>query len=303
VRANTKPSTVLAAIGALAALAAGTVAMSGCGASATLDPVARAAQVTSRQEGARFSLKLQFASSLLPSGLAITANGYVDQRHRAAHMSMDLSGFPGASALSGEGAGTIQMIIRYPVIYMNMPLLASKLPEGKTWLKLDIAKAAQAAGINASQLSSLNQTDPTQFLQYLRGSSGNVTVTGSETLFGVSTTRYHTTLQLGHVLDQLPEAQRGAAKALLEKLGTAGGIPVDVWIDAQARLRRIQMSIGATLPSGATGAPAGSSLSGEITVDFTSYGRVPEIVAPPASQVLDASALPGVGLAGAPAGG
>jgi hypothetical protein len=304
-RANAKPSTVLAAIGALVALAAGAFAMSGCGASATLDPVARAALLTSRQEGARVSLKMQFDSPLIPGGFAITADGYVDQRHRSAQMNVSLAGIPGASALTGEGGASIEMIMQYPVIYMKMPFLSSKLPEGKSWLKLDIAKAAQAAGINAAQLSSLNQTDPTQFLQYLRASSGNVTATGSETLFGVPTTRYHATLQLSHVLDQLPDAQRAAAKAMLEKLGNAGAIPVDVWVDAQGRLRRMQMSISAAVPAGTAGTAAGTSqsFSGAITVDLTSYGRVPPIVAPPSSQVLDASALAGAGLAGLHSGG
>lgn len=301
---HSKTRKVLAAVGSIAALGATAAALGGCGASAALDPVARAAQVTSRQQGARVALRIQFASSLLPSGFSITASGYVNERQGSARMSMDLSGIPGASALSGEGAGTIQMIIRYPVIYMQAPALASRLPAGKTWIKLDVAKAAQAAGIDSSQLGSLNQTDPTQFLQYLRASSGNVTATGSETLFGVSTTRYHATLQLGRVLDQLPDAQKSVAKGLLDKLGNGGAIPVDVWVDAGGRLRRMQMSIGLTLPVGSAGATTGTSpsLSGTVTVDFTSYGPVPPILAPPSSQVFDASALAGA-FPGAQAGG
>jgi hypothetical protein len=290
-RANTK---TIKALAVLAALAAGG-AVSGCGASATLDPIARAAEVTSRQTGARISLTMQLSSSALPGGLAITANGYIDERHRSGEMSMDLSGIPSASALPGGGVGTVQMIFQYPVIYMNMPFLAGRLPEGKTWMKLDLTKAAQTAGIDVSQLSSLNQTDPTQFLTYLRASSGDVATVGSESLDGVPTTHYRATLQLSRILDRLPAGQRGSVQTALEKLGDASAIPVEVWVDTQGRVRRMQLSIDPT------GAPAAGG-SGTITISFTSYGPVPAIVPPPSSQVFDASEMAAAGIASGSSG-
>src|SRR5690242_15749608 len=104
--ANTRTAKALAT---LAVLAAGGGTVSGCGASATLDPIARAAEVTSHQEGASISLTMRFSSSSLPGGFAITANGYIDERHRSGEMSMNLAGIPGAAALPGSGAGTVQM--------------------------------------------------------------------------------------------------------------------------------------------------------------------------------------------------
>ena len=296
-RANT--AKYLAALAAVAALAAGGVAVSGCGTSETLDPIARAAEVTSQQTGAKISLTMQLSSASLPGGgLAISAHGYIDNRDRSGEMSMDLSGIPGASALPGGGAGTVQMIFQYPVIYMNMPFLAGKLPEGKTWMKLDLTKAAQAAGLNLSQLSSLDQTDPTQFLEYLRASTGAVTTVSSESLDGVSTTHYRATLQVSDILSHLATDEQAAAKAALEKLGETGGIPVDAWVDAQGRVRRMQLSIGAGSPAGTVGGVAGAAaLSSMITIDFTSYGHIPPIVAPPSSQVFDAGAMISAGIA------
>jgi len=301
-RAHTNVAKALAALGALAALAGGGVAMSGCGASATLDPIARAAEVTSQQSGAKISMTMKFSSAALPgaSDIAITADGYIDERKRSGELTMDLSGIPGISALPGGGS-SIQMIFQYPVIYMNMPFVAGKLPEGKTWVKLDISKVAQAAGIDASQFSSIDQSDPTKFLDYLRASSGAVAIVGKETIDGVATTHYSATLQLSRILDRLPDDQQAAAKAALEKLGAAGssggaanGIPVDVWVDTQGRVRRMQMSLG-----GSAGAAAGvAGVSGSITIDFKSYGAVPPIVPPPASQVFDASELIKNGAAG-----
>ncbi len=301
-RSKTKLARALAALGALAAIGAGGVAVSGCGASAALDPIARAAEVTSQQSGARFSLTTQLASTALPGGaFSITANGYIDERDRSAELTMDLSDIPGASDLPGGGAGTMRMILQYPVMYMNLPFLAGKLPEGKTWMKLDLTKAAQAAGIDLSQLSSLNETDPTQFLEYLRASSGGVVTVGSESVDGVPTTHYSATLQLSDILDRLPSSAQAAAKAALEKLGNAGGtggIPVNVWVDAKGRVRRIQLSIGASLPADASGGVTGTaSVSSTTTMDFTSYGPIPPIVPPPSSEVFDASALAAAGIA------
>ncbi|MFI5009189.1 MAG: hypothetical protein ACHQDY_02830 [Solirubrobacterales bacterium] len=285
-----KRSNAIAALGAMAALVAGGVAVSGCGASATLDPIARAAEVSSQQTGVTIAMSMQFSSPALPGGsYAITANGSFDERAHTGQMTMDLSGVPGLSSLPGGGDGQVRIVMVYPDIYMNMPFLAGKLPEGKTWMKLDIGKAAAAAGVDSSSLSSLDQSDPTQFLEYLRGSSGGVVSFGSETIEGVPTTHYHGTLELSRVLSKLPGSEQAAAKAALEKLGTGDAFPVEVWIDAQGRVRRMEMSLG--------GAGATAGLSATITIDFKSYGAVPPVVPPPAGEVFDATstAISGIG--------
>jgi hypothetical protein len=306
-RGNIKAAKALVTLGALAALAGGGVALSGCGASATLDPIARAAEVTSQQGGARISMTIKFSAPGLPGGgsFAMTADGFFDQRKRSGEMTMDLSGIPGISSLPGGGS-SIKMIFLYPVIYMNMPFLAGKMPAGKTWMKLDIGKAARAAGIDTSQLGSLDQNDPTKFLDYLRASSGAVVSLGGERVNGVPTTHYSATLQLSRILDRLPGDRQAAARAALEKLGAsgsgAGGIPVDVWVDAQGRVRRMQMSLNGLAGAGAaTAAGSTGGIGGSIAIDFKSYGAVPPIVAPPASEVFDMSEMlknGGAGLGG-----
>ncbi len=299
IRADPYTAKAWAALCIVVGLVAAGLALGGCGASETLDPIARAAEVTSQQEGARVSITTQLSSAALPEGgFKFTASGYIDERNRSGEMSMDLSGIPGASALPGGGTGTVQMIFQYPIVYMNIPFLAGKLPEGKTWMKLDLTKAASAAGIDLSQLSSLNQTDPTQFLEYLRASSGGVTDVGDETVDGVPCNHYRADLQLSSILDRVPSGEQAEVKAALEKAGDAGSIPVDVWVDAQGRVRRIQLAIAAGVP-GSTGsslAGAATDVAGTITIDFTSYGHIPPILPPPSSQVFDASTLAAAGL-------
>jgi hypothetical protein len=288
-RADIRVASVLAALAAVGVLLAGAVAMSGCGASATLDPIARAAEISSQEPGAHIVMTMQLSGASLPGGgYAITANGWFDNKDHNGEMTMDMSQVPGISALPGNGQ--MQMVLLYPTVYMNMPFLAGKLPEGKTWMKLDITKLAQAEGVNISSFSSMEQSDPTQYLSYLRASAGSVVKLGQQTVDGVSTTHYSATLQLSRILEHLSGATQAAVKSMIEKLGSSATIPAEVWIDAQGRVRRMQLLVS-DLPGA-----AGASMS--ITADFTSYGPAPAIVAPPASEVFDASSLVSAGLQG-----
>lgn len=293
-RLTPRLSRAFAALAAIATLLGGCTLIAGCGSSASLDPVARAAEVSEKQAGVRFTLEMQLSSPQLPSGFTIDGSGYANQAQKSGRFSIDLSGIPGLSSLAAGGA-RIEAVFLDPVIYMHMPFLAGKLPQGKTWIKLDTAKAAKALGGSMPQALSFGQTDPTQFLQYLRASSGEVRRAGTQQLDGVRTTRYVATLQLSRVLEQLPAADRAAEQTLLQHAGVEGEIPVEVWVDTQGRVRRVLMSIDV---SGA--GPASDSLT--VTVNFTSYGPVPAISPPPAGEVADLTSMLTSGLAGLHAG-
>jgi hypothetical protein len=278
-----RPRRALAALAASAALVGGGTLIAGCGSSASLDPVARAAEVSAKQAGVRFTLEMQLSSPQLPSGFAIRGSGYANQAQKSGRLSIDLSGIPGLSSFAAGGA-RIEAVFLDPVVYMHMPFLAGKLPQGKTWMKLDVSKASKALGGGSMPSAfSLGQSDPTQFLQYLRASSGEVRKAGVQQLDGVQTTRYVATLQLSRVLEKLPAADRAAEQTLLQHVGVDGAIPVEVWVDTQHRVRRVQMSIDVSA--------ATASGSATVTVNFTSYGAVPAISAPPAGEVADLTSM------------
>jgi hypothetical protein len=274
---------VICALAGAGALVGAGVAVSGCGASATLDPIAQAAEVTSHQVGAHLSFSEQLSAPQLPSPVQVTASGYIAWRQRAETLNMSFSGVPGLSG-SGE-ASSAQMVFVYPMFYMHLPALAEHLPEGKAWMQVDVQKAAQAAGVSSSELSSPSQWDPSQFLSYLRASAGSIVPVDKETLDGTLTTHYRVNLQVSHIVEHVPSEQQAAARAALEKLGIAGELPVEVWIDSQGRVRRELLSFN--------GGTAG--LSGTITVDFTSFGPVPPVSAPPANEVFDATSAGSAG--------
>lgn len=276
-------------IGLIAAMTvAGGASIAGCGSSATVDPVARAADLSSSEAGIDFALEVKLTPAGLSRSVSITAHGYVDQPQRAARTSIDFAGVPQISALPGRGSG-VEAIFIYPTLYMRMPFLADKLPEGKSWMKVDMSKLVGGErGGSIPQALSLGQADPTQFLTYLRASSGEVRRIGSQQLHGVATTHYRTMLRLSSVLGRLPLGDRAAAKTMLSHTGGSGSIPIDVWIDQQRRVRRIQMSL--QLAGGAVNGPA------TIAIDFTSYGPVPTISAPKESEVIDLTGLmPSIG--------
>jgi hypothetical protein len=271
---------------ALAAGLAGAMAVGGCGAASTIDPVAHAAEITSQLPGARITLSEQISSGALPGPITISGDGYVDERRRAGMLNLDLSRIPFVSALGGSKL--VQVVFQYPVIYMNFPFLASRLPEGKSWMKINIEQTAKAAGIDLSQLSSFDRVDPTQFLSYLRASSGGVTNLATETVDGVSTTHYRANLQFARILERLPAAQRAGARTSLERLGMSSSIPIDVWIDGLHRVRRERLAY--------SGAPAGTPVGASVTIDYTSFGSVPPITPPPAGKVYDLTALAAAGI-------
>lgn len=271
----------VAALGLAAALLAPPAVLAGCGSSspATTDPVARAAYVSSREEGMRLTLNLHLSRSSPAQSFSITGNGYAGPGGHEASMTMNFSGIPGAGGLPSEGHG-VQAIYMYPTVYLRMPFIADKLPEGKAWLEIELAKVLNANhGASIPQALGIGQIDPTQLLEYLKTSSGQVRNLGTQRLYGTSTTHYQVKLQLSSVLAKLPVESRLAARSLLQHIGNAGGIPFDVWVDGKGRVRQVQISLAIT---GATATGAAT-----VTVGFTGYGAVPAVKPPAASEVLN----------------
>jgi hypothetical protein len=268
------------AVSALALLAL-TAGLSACGVSSTLDPVAAAATKTEQAGGSKMSMTIDVAN---PSGQSynITADGTFDQQE--GQMTMDLSNLLQSTGLpAGSGSG---IVVRYlteggdPVIYMDLPFLASKLPAGKTWLRLDLEQAGKSAGIDLSQLMSQSNQNPAQTLDMLRA-SGDVTEVGSDIVNGESTTEYTGSIDLAKAAKL-----RGLPQSFVQKIEDATGsstIPVTVWVGADGLVRQLRETLNTT-----TG---GQSLTTTVTIDISDYGADISVSAPPSDQVLDLSDL------------
>jgi hypothetical protein len=255
------------------------------------DTVAKAASASAGAAGYKMTMSMKISSPALSKPLTATGNGSFSIPDHAGSfkISMDFSNEPQVAQVLGSSTLQIEEIIKAPTVYVKLPdALAQKIPGGKPWLKIDLDKAAAAAGIRG--LSSLTgnpaSSDPSQLLQYLRAVSGTITKVGSEQVGGVPTTHYKATINLDKVPDAVPAAQRkGAQQAIasLESVTHLHSLPVDVWIDDHNLVRQMQTSFASSA--------GGQNVNTQMTIGIPEYGRQQPPKVPPDSQVTDASAF------------
>jgi hypothetical protein len=298
--ATAKPSTRRvrwsAASAILASLAAA-ISLSACGgAGSVIDPVANAATISNGAPGYRLTLAMRIGSPSLPTGISATGTGSIDRATHSAALTLSMQ-LPNSaavtSALGGSNTLQIREIVHGLIFYIGLPpALASKLPGGRPWLKLNLAKAAAAQGLGG--LSSLTNnpasSDPSQFLQYLRASSGKITKVGQATVLGFQTTHYRGDVDLSRAANTVPASDRATFRQTISHLEAMTGlthIPVDVWVDSGHRVRQMVMSFSENVPS------SGQKISISIRIGIPQYGPQPAPVVPAADQVTDLSSLTG----------
>jgi hypothetical protein len=255
------------------------------------DTVAKAASASAGAAGYKMTLSMKISSPALSQPLTATGSGSFSIPDRAGsfNLAMDFSNEPQVAQVLGSSTFNIEEIIKTPIIYVKLPdALAQKIPGGKPWLKIDLDKAASAAGIPglSSLTSNPASSDPSQLLQYLRAVSGTITKVGSEQVGGTQTTHYKATISLDKVPDAVPAAQRkGAQQAIasLENLTHLHSLPVDVWIDDHNLVRQMKMSFASS--------SGGQNVDTQMTIGIPEYGPQQPPTAPPDSQVTDASAF------------
>ena len=291
---------LVAALAALVALATVAAAVSGCGATSTVDPVAQAATLTGQTSGTDATMNIAITVPNTGQSVTLPGTGYFDMRGRRGELTFDLSKL---SALAGGRLGSgaqakMQEIYVYPDIYVGSPALAKSIPGGKKWLKVNVQQAArQVLGGDPSSLTS--QQSPSDSLRNLRAVS-NLQRVGTETIRGVQTTHYRGTVDLHKLPKLVPPSERAATSqqvnTLISRTG-ASSYPVDVWVDAQKLVRRMHLAYSMKIPS----AGATEHVSFAMTMDLFNFGVKRAVVPPPASDVFDASGLLGRAQAGSTA--
>jgi len=214
----TARTTVRSAIALLAALLVLAVAC-GCGSStpsAALDPLARAASTTSGADGAKLAMHLQMNLGSLGGQIAMNAKGHVNFKNGESEITMTMNGLPAAASSVLPDGTTITERFTGGKVYVGSPVFAGKLPNGASWMAVDVAAVAGKLGLDPESLAS-GQANPAQFLRYLRASGGRVQTAGTQLVRGVRTTRYTGSIDLRKAASQLPDAG-GAAKQAVEKL-------------------------------------------------------------------------------------
>jgi hypothetical protein len=238
--------------------------------------VAAAGEKTQEAKSARVSFTATFTGG--KSDSKMTGEGAFAQRK--GHLTLDMSGFGGGAL----GSGKAELIFNELVYYMKLPPEAgTQLPGGKKWFKLDLAKLGQQQGLNLEQLTQLNQSDPSQALDFIRGASADFREVGKEDVRGEETTHYKGTIDLEKVAADAPADIRDQYRRLFQ-LGGDKKVPMEVWIGDDGLVRKIRFT--QNLPDNST-----------MTMEEELYDFGTEVDAspPPDNEVLDLTQLIGNG--------
>jgi hypothetical protein len=269
-----------AAIAAAFAIAAIAGVTAGCGGGAQssalrLDPVAAAA--TKTQNAGAAHVRMSMTVSGMGQRLGMHGAGAIDGTSQ--ELSLRLGSMGGLGPLPKHA--TIKEIVLEQngdyVIYMRAPALSAALPGSKAWVKLDLSKLGQSAGIDLSKAMSGSQLEPTDLLAMLEAEGAKVQKVGPATVDGVATTRYRVQIDLAKALQS-----KGLSSPMLEDFASKmKTVSENVWIDKDGPVRRIQFAYA--MPQG--------GIHMAMKMDLSDYGAHVTIAAPPSSQVFDMTQL------------
>lgn len=231
--------------------------------------VAAAAQKTSARGSARVVMK----GTIEASGQSgtYTGDGVVRFKPPGGQLGFDM-------VIAGQ-ALHLDAVTEDATFYMKFPPDAGpNLPDGKTWVKIDLDEALGADLSGAMSAGS----DPGQYLRLLAGSGGARKV-GTDQVSGRSTTHYTATIDYRELAESGPEALRDVARQSL-RFSASPTTPVDVWIDEQGLVRKEALRI----ETKAVG--TGSGQKQEVEIEFPEYDvDTGGITTPPESDTFDAT--------------
>jgi LppX_LprAFG lipoprotein len=250
-----------------------TVAVAGCGSADTereaVSPLAHAASATQAASSARMTF--QTVGEIAGQTVKGTGSGLVRFKPPKAQLTFKMSAAGQAFALDEVLDGT--------TLYMKLPKeAAAGIPDGKTWLKLDLNKAS--GGAFSGMLG--QSQDPASQLKLLSELAGAKAV-GKETIDGAATTHYHGEVDYRRLAKSGPPELRKAAKLAVKVMDDAR-VPVDAWIDGQNRVRRQKLEV-IVKPS-----PNAAAQKQTVTIGYSDFGAdTSGIQAPDASDTYDAT--------------
>jgi hypothetical protein len=224
----------------------------------------------------------QWNASLAVGVTSVTVNGISDVRTDQAVVTVQLPAPYGPIELRSTGQD----------YFVHLPPQLTSVAGGKPWVRVDRGTLQALAGSQLGVPGLGTTLDFSSVLAWLRGVSGQITTVGNERIEGTPTTHYRAQVDLSRVAATAGSDANGAG-ALAQAVGRT--LPLDVWIDAQGRLRQLKVSLDLdALPATqAQTRPTKAGGTAVLTVDLWNFGVSVHPVPPPANQVGDASSLIG----------
>ncbi|MDX6466954.1 MAG: hypothetical protein QOI27_1994 [Gaiellaceae bacterium] len=218
------------------------------------DPVAavNGAAAKTAQAG---SEHLTIAGRVFAGGQTVTftGSGDFDTKKHVGSLKADFS--------AGGLNGSLEEVSSGTDAYVKSDLLSALIPGGKQWVKLNLAKTAQAQGVS---LTSFLSQDPSQALTKLQGLRA-VRKVGE----AADATHYRSTFAVAK--------PKGATKA--------GAGRYDVWIGKDGYVHTLK----ATVKSGGT--------TSTLTTNLSAFGEAVSVTVPKAADTYDGTkgSIPGLG--------
>lgn len=246
--------------------------------------VIAAAGETIKAGTSKIAMTAEFAGG--GQSFAMAGEGAFDYLGQAGHMTVKLSGDEIPDAFSG-----FEMRFLKTIIYMKFPAEFSTLVPGlKQWVRIDVQQMAKQQGLNLPGFNTFAGQDPASAIAFMRGAK-SIEEVGSETIRGTQTTHFKMIVDMQKAIEALPGDQKAGLQEMLKKAGITE-MPMEGWIDAEGRLRRMRFALDVaklTAGAGTSGAPAEGAMT--ITVDLFDFGTSVDVKAPPAAEVSDFSEL------------
>lgn len=241
---------------------------------------------------ARFTMDMTLSGA--PQGdVSLGGEGAIDFDTQRMRVNMDMGAMLPGGASGGDG--TVEMLMDGTSMYVAAGMFGSMLPQGVRWVRIDLQQLAERSGMDLGGLTAGGQTNPTAYLETLRGVSDDIEEVGTEEIRGVSTTHYRATVDMRKALEQVSEESRDQLEAMLGETGSPTSIPVDVWIDGEGRPARFQMDTELEVPEAGT-------VTQSLTMEYFDWGAEVDLELPPGEQTVDLQELMGSLPTSAPTG-
>jgi hypothetical protein len=228
------------------------------------NPVAAAAQRAEEAPGMRMNLRMRVTTESSPP-TTITGKGTFNGEDNLAEFAYN-------AAVNGQQV-QFDAILGGDAWYFRYPQLASKLPEGKEWIKLTEFPGQK-------DLSSPGTASPTDSIEMLRA-DGTVKRLGQAKVGRVQTTRYRVTMTGPEIAEGLHSQGKDELAEQIESAAAqmTGPARSEVFIAKDGMLRRLR-TVTTVLADG-------KAVTTEIRADLFDFGIHPDIQVPDDSQVLD----------------
>jgi hypothetical protein len=235
--------------------------LSGCGGGVDGSLFATAVRNTQEAGGAELAFQWELPVPGRTEPMILTGSGIEDLKEQRVQIHSQM-----------PGVGNMELIADGLVMYIKFDVLSSQLG-GKEWMKLDLKHAYDELGIDTGALGQVGQGTSEQLEVLGKLTDDGIANEGREDVRGTETTHYSATMDLSDYPDE-------ELRKLMELTGQTE-IPVDVWIDDDQRVRRMEWQQGF-----AKGQPMG-----KVVAEYLRFGVPVDIDVPDDDDVFDATEL------------